>query len=227
MKTEAKNHARELRRQGLSIKEICKKLGVAKSSVSIWVRDIELRADQLEALNLQMIRSRQRFGYLSRCDGANKNRIEAEQRHRLYEQSGRELAKVDERFRLVCALYWAEGKKRGKNTFSISNSDPRLMRVFLDWLVRSGFDQRIAFRVQYYEGNGFSVEMIKAWWRNKLPRLDGKHFRKFVKCTLNRASQQKKVGSLPYGTATIEVCDSELFFNVMGGIKYLQDLGDW
>src|SRR6266446_4528401 len=160
MKTEARNHARELRRQGLSIKDICKKLGVAKSSVSIWVRDIELRADQLETLDLQVIRSRQRFGYLSRCGGANKNRFEAEQRHRLYEHGGRELAKVDERFRLVCALYWAEGKKRGKNTFSISNSDPRLMRVFLDWLVRSGFDQRIAFRVQYYEGNGFSVEMI-------------------------------------------------------------------
>jgi transcriptional regulator with XRE-family HTH domain len=43
MKVQERNEARRLRRdEGLSLKEIALQLGVAKSSVSHWVRDIEL-----------------------------------------------------------------------------------------------------------------------------------------------------------------------------------------
>src|SRR5437868_4690128 len=106
MKTQEKTEARELRKQGLSINDICRRLGVAKSSVSLWVRDIQLTEEQIERLNQEMIRNRQRFSYLSRCGGANKNKEEAEKRHALFEQAGRERARTDERFRLICALYW-------------------------------------------------------------------------------------------------------------------------
>jgi|FLYN01.1.fsa_nt_gi transposase len=41
MKKEEREKARELRRAGHSVKEICRMLGVAKSSVSAWVRDFE------------------------------------------------------------------------------------------------------------------------------------------------------------------------------------------
>jgi transcriptional regulator with XRE-family HTH domain len=41
MKTEKRNQARTLRRErGCSIEEIASRLGVARSSVSLWVRDI-------------------------------------------------------------------------------------------------------------------------------------------------------------------------------------------
>jgi transposase-like protein len=43
--------ARRIRRQeGESIKVIARRLGVAPSSVSVWVRDIELTAEQHQAL---------------------------------------------------------------------------------------------------------------------------------------------------------------------------------
>jgi transposase len=42
MKALEKNKAISLRRQGHSIKDISKELGVAKSSVSLWVRNVEL-----------------------------------------------------------------------------------------------------------------------------------------------------------------------------------------
>jgi transposase-like protein len=50
MKRAERERARELRRAGHSVKEICRELGVAKSSVSVWVRDIELTDEQLLAL---------------------------------------------------------------------------------------------------------------------------------------------------------------------------------
>ena len=51
MKKAERDQARELRRQGLSLGEIRRQLGVAKSSVSLWVRDIELTPEQLERLS--------------------------------------------------------------------------------------------------------------------------------------------------------------------------------
>jgi predicted transcriptional regulator len=74
MKHEERLAARKLRSEGCSIKAICRQLGVAQSSVSNWVRDIELTPLQKAKLDLQMSNNRQRFGYLSRCGGANQNR---------------------------------------------------------------------------------------------------------------------------------------------------------
>jgi transcriptional regulator with XRE-family HTH domain len=51
MKTAEREQARALRAaEGLPIKEIARRLGVSKSSVSCWVRDIELTPEQEDAL---------------------------------------------------------------------------------------------------------------------------------------------------------------------------------
>jgi len=50
MKREIREQARVLRFQGMSVRDICLTLGVAKSSISLWVRDIELTQDQVEKL---------------------------------------------------------------------------------------------------------------------------------------------------------------------------------
>jgi transcriptional regulator with XRE-family HTH domain len=50
VKTEERRRARELRAQGWSIKEIEQLLGVSRSSVSSWVRDVELTVEQRREL---------------------------------------------------------------------------------------------------------------------------------------------------------------------------------
>lgn len=50
MKTEERLLARQLRAQGASVKEIERRLGVARSSVGRWVRDIRLNDEQRAAL---------------------------------------------------------------------------------------------------------------------------------------------------------------------------------
>lgn len=51
VKTKQRELARTLRREeGASINEIARRVGVSKSSVSYWVRDIELTAEQHEEL---------------------------------------------------------------------------------------------------------------------------------------------------------------------------------
>jgi transposase len=51
VKTHEREHARRLRREeGASIKDIACRVGVSVSSVSLWVRDIELTPEQHAAL---------------------------------------------------------------------------------------------------------------------------------------------------------------------------------
>ena len=51
-KLELKLEAQKLRNNGLSVKEIQNKLGVSRSSVSLWIRGIKLTKEQLERLYL-------------------------------------------------------------------------------------------------------------------------------------------------------------------------------
>src|SRR5687767_3186170 len=59
VKTEERAKARELRRDaGLSMKEIARALDVSLSSVSLWVRDIEL--DEMQGASLRVRAARRR-----------------------------------------------------------------------------------------------------------------------------------------------------------------------
>jgi hypothetical protein len=227
MKAAEKQEARSLRSQGFSVKEISRQLHVSVGSVSVWVRDIRLTAEQMELLEARNNLNRQRFGHLSRCGRANTNQTDAEARRRSYLQAGFERAKRDEGFRLICALYWGEGQKATRNVFAVCNSDPTLLRVVVRWLVHEGFDDILRFVVRYHPDNGLTEQQIKTWWMTKLPWLKEQHLRKFGQCLIHRASQRKKIGKLPYGTATVYVCRSELYYQVMGGIDYLRETGDW
>jgi transposase-like protein len=134
MKTIEREEARRLRRdEGRSMKEIAKILGVSKSSVSLWVRDIELTAAQHAALQEKNgLHERQ---VLARAAMAAKARA----RRLAWQQEGRRRAlAADGRYVAGCMLYWAEGS-RNRNRIVFTNSDPQLVRYFLEFL-RAAFD---------------------------------------------------------------------------------------
>jgi transposase-like protein len=225
MKTQQKEQALELRSAGHSIKQIAQQLGVARSSVSVWVRGIPLSPTQREQLAAQETLNRRRFAQVIGFKQALANKEEAELRHQRFRQQGFQQAQVDDRFRVICALYWGEGDK-GKKDFRVSNSDPSLLNVLLRWAVQSGYDPAIRFSVRYHLNNGIDEEDIRRWWLQQMPLLRNEHLRSFFRCPINRASQQKNIGKLPYGTGNLVVHRAELFFKVMGGIDFLRQLGD-
>lgn len=219
MKIEERKKARDMRSRGCSVKEITDALGVAKSSVSVWVRDIELTSEQKSALSDRC------YQWGAKNKGAQTNkRVAAEARDR-WRNKGYEIAVEDIDFRVICALYWGEGAKVTPGTASISNSDAGLLRLWGKWIISMGYLNRMNFRVQYYSENGISEEQIWEKWKNDLDFILDEHRRKFTKCVINRASQRKKIGSLPYGTANLSVYSVELLANIFGGIDYLRAYG--
>lgn len=136
-KLSQQKHARVLRQQGYSINQIYRKLGVAKSSVSIWVRDVPLSNEARCRIEARWTKG-QHIAHARR-------RAQTAERLKEAKISGEQvlenLKMTKELNQIFCALlYWCEGEKtKNDNAFNFTNSDPALISTFLH-LFRSGFD---------------------------------------------------------------------------------------
>jgi hypothetical protein len=123
----------------LSIVEISKRLGLPKTTVYYWVRDLPLQRPQ-----------RANFG--QRRGNRQMRRKYRELREAAYAE-GREsfqtLCASDPTFRDFVCMYIGEGYKRSRNTVQISNSDPRVAVLATRWL-RALSPKRLRFSVQYH-----------------------------------------------------------------------------
>lgn len=125
--------ARELRKNGNSIKDIAKKLAVSVSSASLWCRDIRLSEAQLK----KIFKTKSKKIIAGRMKGALFQRMRKRNAIKLAKEEARKLKKLnsDELFIAGLALYLAEGsKKMGRVQFT--NSDPRIINFMLIWFKR-------------------------------------------------------------------------------------------
>src|SRR5437763_131143 len=122
-KTVEQEEARTLRARGLTLAQIAAKLGVAKSSVSLWVRDVPVPP-----------RPRGRPWSPDRKP-SSLHLAKVAEIERLLDDGKERIGTLSEREFLVAgvALYAGEGSKRdGDVTFA--NSDSRMIAFFCSWL---------------------------------------------------------------------------------------------
>lgn len=144
--------ARELRALGWKLADIADKLEVAKSSVSLWVRDVEFEP------------SPRRTGPRRRGPNLLQRRKSAEIAGLLAE--GRErIGQLSERDFLVAgaALYAGEGAKR-EGAVIFANSDPRMISFFCAWLRRFFQIDESRMRVQVYLHEGLDLDVAEEHW---------------------------------------------------------------
>jgi transcriptional regulator with XRE-family HTH domain len=215
VKSEEQRAARTLRReQGLTISEIARRLNVSSASVSKWVRDIELTAEQHAVLQQTNPRySAQLGGQNARSASARAVRIAAQLK-------GRELARNADPLHLKgCMLYWAEGSKH-RNRATFTNSDPEMARHFVRFL-RECYaisDDRIGLTVNCYAGNGPTPAEIVEWWLRELD-LPEVCARAPVVNRISSASRLRRGHVLRYGTARIDVHSVDLVQSIYGAIQ--------
>ncbi|MBI2278544.1 MAG: hypothetical protein HYU81_00550 [Candidatus Brennerbacteria bacterium] len=131
MKGKEHSKAVELRRRGYSVKEITRQLGVAQSSVSLWVRDI-LLSDAAKARLLKRIKVGQ---FIS---AENKKARTRETEERYFREALKEIRGRPDYTKILCAMiYWCEGTKNVKTGLTFTNSDSSLVKVFLRLLRKS------------------------------------------------------------------------------------------
>jgi hypothetical protein len=147
-----REQARRLRAAGLPIAEIAARLGVSRSSVSLWVRDVPFEPGPRGS------------GGRRRAPNALQRRKQAEIDRLLAEGRDR-LGRLSEREFLVAgvALYAGEGSK-GDGRLRFANSDPRMIVFFCSWLRRFFEVDESRLRVHLYLHQGLDLAASIAYW---------------------------------------------------------------
>jgi transcriptional regulator with XRE-family HTH domain len=214
MKTEERRRVRELRRlRGLSVRELAAAVGVSKSSVSLWVRDIALTEEQLADLQDR------NPAYNHQRNGAAVLAARGRERRVSYQNEGRALVRGgDEDFIRCCLLYWAEGEK-ARHKLSFSNADPELVRLWVGLLrVLSVPEKRIRISCYLYADHTRKQRDIENFWL-ELTDLTKANLCRSIVNNSSRSSQRKRRNMLPYGTCKVNVHDTRLIQMVLGGIQ--------
>ena len=151
-KDERRAKARELRAQGMDYEEIAAALGVAKSSVSLWVRDLPTPA------RLSYAECRKRSAEGARRYWAAERPAREALRIAAREAAAAEIGELTDRELLIAGAiaYWCEGAKskphRPSDRVVFTNSDPALIQFFLRFLDATGTPRTdLAFRVFIHE----------------------------------------------------------------------------
>lgn len=136
-------------------------------------------------------------------------------------QEGKEIAKnCSPKFSAGISLFWAEGSKK-RNTVAFANSDPDMMKFFLDFL-REHFhldEDKIRFCFQWYSNNSLTFEDVKDFWSAKLDIKKENWVKCFIDVRQNTKGKNKKKDKLKYGVGRLQINSTELVSKLYGAIQ--------
>jgi hypothetical protein len=213
LKTSEQRAARHLRGvHGRTLNELAATLEVAKSSVSLWVRHVELMPEAQARIN-----SRQGLGTLV---SGKRSAERARHVRRGYQREGRERARrEDGAYQAGCMLYWAEGAKC-RNSVQITNSDPEVLVYFVAFL-RKYFgvaSNKVRIACHLFADHLEKQHEIEEFWLERL-ELSGLSLRKSQVNVYSKYSQKKRDGKLPYGTCKLVVDSTQIVQTIYGSIQ--------
>jgi len=177
----------------MSFGDISNKLGVAKSTLSFWFKNIILTESTIIKIRTKgKIKSIQ--GLLRYSEFKRKERIK---RHFLQKQEGAAvLGHLSDRDILMIGLglYWGEGYKYENSELGFTNSNPYMIRFYFKWLeLWSVKRDSLIFRLTLNEFFRREEEKIKSFWVNFLG-IKKEQFSKttFIKTNIKKASLKNK-----------------------------------
>lgn len=194
--------AKSLRKRGYSLNEISKRLNISKSTASIWLKNCNI-----SEVALKRLEKRKNLGRL------NSGKVRRAKREKQEEKIKKEVIDYlnfinikKEYLKLFCSLlYICEGSKNIDSRLSFCNSDPLLIKTFLNFL-RFSFkiDEdrfRVSLHIHEYHS---SSKQISFWSRTtRIPKSQ------FIKPYIKPHTGKRKKDNYQ-GCVNIRYCDSLL-----------------
>jgi hypothetical protein len=221
-----KEIAIELRQQGLSYTEISKELEVPKSTLSSWLKHIELSNEAATRL-----KSRVYQGTINGLIARNVQQTDLAQQNaaQIREQAKESFGYISENeLRMIgTALYWAEGYKRPivrdgrevtSHAISFVNADPAMIRMFIRYLIEILNVDVSGIRATMRLHTNIDEPKAKKYWLYET----GLPIESFKNTTfqISKASKgERPFDRLPYGTLQIGVYKTEKFHEIIGSIE--------
>lgn len=171
----------DLRRKGHSISEIKKITGKGNSLISKYIKNVEIFPEYIDLWKIKQ--------------GASKQKSEKEwEKARKMASSLIKNIGSKEKILILSSLYWGEGTK---NDFSLSNTDPDLIKVFVDYLKEFGITKdKLRITIRLYEDIN-SKKAINYW-----SKIIGVPKKQILNINILNG---KKNGKLKYGMCRIRI----------------------
>lgn len=220
-KTLEKEEALSLRKKGESISEIAKMLGVSKSTVSYWCRNVLLTKQQIEKLHRKSLHAGiEKFIEL----GEQKRKARMENVINQKREGGSLVSELSPRdiFMIGLGLYWGEGYKNSNDEFGFTNSDPRMISFYIKWL-RESFKisvNDLILRVSINESHKQREKEIISFWQ----KITKTQIKQFTKTSYIKTPSKKKFSDSKeyHGTLRVKVRrGSKYKFRILGAIESL------
>ena len=208
-------HARalELRKRGWSYSAIKRELEISKSTASNWLHKYPLSHEQLDKLQFH-----------------NEHRIEAfratmaKKKQALFDAAVGDQEKfignLTEKELYLCglALYWGEGGKTQYANLTFANTDPRMIRFFLEWLRRAIHYPNDHIKIKMHLYKDMSIEDEMKYW-GEVTGLSVEHFVKpYIKETTLKGLTYKTRG---HGTCNVIANGLKYARPVFAGMEFL------
>lgn len=218
MKTKEKESAIQLRKSGLTYKEIGDLLRVSKGGLNYWLRDIELTEAQKARIHGKNLDIRKKFVEYNRLK--RKRSILAKET--ISRGSKSEISSLlPQELKLIgIALYWAEGYKADSaKCVEFVNSDPAMIKFMIQWLRKICKVADTKFRIRIQIHNPDSIDKAQEFWSF----VTGVPIKQFTKPYIRTSPTSKKKSAtlLHNGICHIRVADTILLAKIRGWIKGL------
>lgn len=216
MNEKLKAKAIKLRKAGKTYSEILKVIPIAKSTLSLWLREVSLTKRQNQTITLK-----RRQAILRGAAARKTDRIKRVKE--IYEESDRELLHLSKRdlWMLGIALYWAEGSKEKEvkpgSSVMFANTDPRMIKVFIKWL-KTFFDiskKDLVYNIAFHESHKDREEVIIKRWAKIIGVSRSKIRKIFIKT--HQISTKYPNRHLYFGTLRVRVKASSIIVRRIDG----------
>ena len=201
------NRARDLRAEGYTLFEIAEQLGVAKSSVSLWVRDVPFVARRPNHRRWEP--GRPPTGPMRRKQ-EEIDRFTREGRDRIGHMTERDF------FVAGVALYAGEGAKTDGDV-KFANTNPQMVLFFCTWLRRFWPLDEKRLRLRLYLHEGLDLEAAEAFWSG----LTGIPTSQFGKPYRAVADPSIRLSKHPFGCPSVVYNCSRTHRSIMGLVRAL------
>ena len=210
-----------LRKRGYSVGSIAKKLSVSKSTASYWCRDVSLSSKQIQ----EIAERSKHHATLNLLKSSEKQRELRQHNIEVATKKGsREVGKLSVRdiHMIGLGLYWGEGYKKGSQEWGFTNSDPAMIKFYIEWLSVSYKIPKndLILRVSINSQHAHRVKIVEDYWSTltKIP------ISQFTKTSLIKVYSKKTYenSETHYGTLRIKVRrGTDLRRRILGSISAL------
>jgi predicted transcriptional regulator len=210
----------EMRKTGMTYNEIASTLGVAKSTLGGWVKNIFPPKIEAEIKKI----AEQKYREKTIAWAKYRSRLINEKAKNEQIRYARQIKKLTNKdlFFLGLGLYWAEGAKTELYKYTFFNSDPFINKSILKFIYSFLGAKKEQIKIQMVLHLGIDEEMAKNYWSKTLS-LNQKNFNR-ASYSLSAASKGRRPKNrLPYGTIQITVSGKKYANMIKGWLQGLEN----